>query len=82
MSKGVFLSLSQLFQKLYLFLVFGLGMGIPLLVVSILAAARRDWLGRQLTQKHSLLNWIAGLILIGIGAWNLKTNSHLLSAYL
>jgi cytochrome c-type biogenesis protein len=75
-------SASQLLEKLSVFLVFGLGMGIPLLVISLLAAAKRDWLARQLTEKHAILSRLAGIILIGVGIWNLNNNVQLLSAYL
>ena len=74
-------SASQFFEKISLFLVFGLGLGIPLLLVSLLAATRREWLAQQLTLRHTLLNRIAGLILIGVGTWGLNTNLHLLSVY-
>lgn len=75
-------SVSQFFEKISLFLVFGLGLGIPLLVLSLLAATRREWLAKQLALRHTLLNRIAGLILIGLGIWGLNTNLHLLSVYL
>lgn len=75
-------SASQLFEKLSVFLMFGLGMGIPLLIISILAAAKRDWLARQLADKHIILSRLAGIILIGIGIWDLSHNIRLVSAYL
>lgn len=74
-------SVSQFFQKISLFLVFGIGLGVPLLVLSFLAAAKGDWLASQFAARHTMLNRIAGLVLMGVGSWDLKTNWDLLRVY-
>ncbi|MBE0479365.1 MAG: hypothetical protein IBX68_00125 [Dehalococcoidia bacterium] len=74
-------SASQFLEKLTLFMVFGLGLGIPLLAISFFAVTRQQWLARQLALRSTMLNRIAGLILIGVGAWGLLANWHYVAAY-
>jgi cytochrome c-type biogenesis protein len=72
----------EAFSQLGVFLWFGLGLGLPLLILSFLSAS----LQRQLTTlfaRHSrLINFIAGLILIGIALYDLSKNWEFLRLYL
>ena len=68
------LTAGEAISKIWLFLWFGLGFGIPLLVLSLLSGA----LQRQLTilfARHShIINIIGGLLLIGIAVYDLIQN--------
>lgn len=56
------------------FLAFGLGFGVPLLVLSLLARAQQQRLTQLLTRHSRAFNLIAGVILIALGAANLIEN--------
>ena len=68
----------EAFSQLWTFLWFGLGLGIPLLILSFLSAA----LQRQLTSlfaRHSRrVNLIAGILLVGVALYDLNKNWELL----
>jgi cytochrome c-type biogenesis protein len=65
---------AEAFSQLWTFLWFGLGLGIPLLILSFLSAA----LQRQLTTlfiRHSrIVNFFGGLLLIGVALFDLAKN--------
>jgi cytochrome c-type biogenesis protein len=67
-------TVGEAISKLWIFLLFGLGFGIPLLVLSLLSGA----LQRQLTvffARHSrIINIIGGLLLIGVATYDLGQN--------
>lgn len=71
----------EAFSQLWVFLWFGLGLGLPLLVLSFLSAS----LQRQLTTlfaRHSrTINFIAGLLLIGIALYDLSKNWEFLQLF-
>ena len=68
----------EAFRQLWTFLWFGLGLGIPLLILSFLSAA----LQRQLTilfARHSRrVNLIGGILLVGVAVYDLNKNWELL----
>jgi len=67
------ISLSSLsaFDAFIIFLTFGLGLGLPVVIVSILSRAQGDWLVRQLASRTRLMNTIAGMIMIGVALYDL-----------
>jgi len=69
------------FSKLWVFLWFGLGFGIPLFVLSLLSAA----LQRQVTSlfaRHSRsINIIGGLLLVSIAIYDLVLNWQILKLF-
>jgi len=71
----------EAFRQLWTFLWFGLGLGIPLLILSLLSAA----LQRQLTllfARHSrTVNLIGGMLLVGVAVYDLSKNWELLRLY-
>jgi cytochrome c-type biogenesis protein len=71
----------EVITQLWIFLWFGLGLGVPLLVLSFLSAA----LQRQLTMffaRHSrIVNFIGGLLLVGIAVYDLAKNWDLLRLF-
>jgi cytochrome c-type biogenesis protein len=82
---GIFafsLTAGEAFSKLAVFLWFGLGLGLPLLGLSLLSGSAQRWLTRQFTRHSRAINLIGGLILIGIAVYNLVQNWALLRLYL
>ena len=78
---GIFalsLTTGEAFSILWVFIWFGLGFGLPLLILSLLSGA----LQRQLTTlfaRHSrVINIIGGLLLIGIAIYDLSLNWEML----
>ena len=71
----------EAFSQLWVFLWFGLGLGVPLLVLSLLSGA----LQRQLTTlfaRHSrIVNFIGGLLLVGVAIYDLSQNWQLMRLF-
>ena len=68
--------------KLAIFLWFGLGFGLPLLALSFLSGATQRWLTRQFALHSRLINLLGGLLLVGIGLYDLWSNWDLIAIYL
>lgn len=56
------------------FIAFGLGFGVPLLLISLLAGTQQRRIARLLAQHSRAFNLIAGLILIGLGIFTIVDN--------
>jgi len=71
----------EAFSQLWVFLWFGIGLGVPLLMLSLLSAT----LQRQLTTffaRHSrIVNIISGLILVGIALYDIRKNWEFLRIF-
>ena len=67
-------TVGEALNQLWIFLWFGLGLGIPLLILSLISGA----LQRQLTvffARHSrVINFIGGVLLVGIAVYDLNKN--------
>jgi cytochrome c-type biogenesis protein len=82
---GIFalsLTAGEAISKLGTFLWFGLGFGLPLLALSFLSGASQRWLIQQFTMRARLINVVGGLLLVGIGLYDLWTNQELIAAFL
>jgi cytochrome c-type biogenesis protein len=66
---GLSLGISGFINQLLFFLVFGLGFGIPLLLISLLARSRQGWLLRQFTNHYATISRVGGVALIAVGIW-------------
>lgn len=75
---AVSLTAEEAFSKLAIFLWFGLGFGMPLLVLSFLAGATQRWITRQFALHSRKINMAGGLLLIGVGIYDLIQNWELL----
>jgi len=74
---GIFaysLTAGEAVGKLSVFLWFGLGFGLPLLLLSFLSGANQRWLTRQFAQRARLINTIGGLLLISVAIYDLASN--------
>ena len=81
---GIFalsLTASQALNQLAVFLWFGLGFGLPLLLLSFLSGASQRWLTRQFATHARLVNLIGGLLLLGIGLYDLWANWEAISLF-
>ena len=82
---GIFtlsLTAGEAASKLGVFLWFGLGFGLPLLALSFLSGATQRWLTRQFAQHARLINTVGGLLLVGIGLYDLWSNWDLIATFL
>ena len=68
-------------EQLLFFLIFGLGLGLPLLALSFVPNAWGEWLLRQVTRRSQLISRLSGLVLLFLGIWNFWVSWALLSWY-
>ena len=67
--------------KLTVFFWFGMGFGIPLLLLSFLSSAAQRWITRQFAVRARLINAIGGLLLVGVGIYDFVANWELIRLY-
>lgn len=82
---GIFalsLTLEEAFSQLWVFLWFGLGLGLPLLVISLLSGVLQLPLTRFFARNSRLINLFGGLLLIGVAIYDAITNWELLRLFL
>jgi cytochrome c-type biogenesis protein len=68
-------------EQLLFFLIFGLGFGLPLLVLSLLPKSLSDESTRRFAQHSKLVSRLSGIALLAFGGWNLRASWALLSMY-
>lgn len=73
---------SVLLEKMIVFLGFGIGFGLPLLILSLISGAAQRSITRFFTRYTRWVNLAGGLILIGLGIYDLAINWPLITAYL
>ncbi|MCJ7825048.1 MAG: hypothetical protein MUP44_09135 [Anaerolineales bacterium] len=71
-----------LLEKLVVFLGFGLGFGLPLLVLSLISGAAQRSITRYFTSHTRRVNIVGGIVLIGLGVFDFVANWPLIAAYL
>jgi len=57
-------TITSLLGKLSLFMVFGLGFGLPLVALSLLSAAKGSWLIEKLIQYKKSINRVSGILIV------------------
>jgi len=75
-------TLGEAFNQLWAFLWFGLGLGIPLLVLSFFSAALQKRLTVLFARHSRMVNLIGGALLIGVAIYDLAKNWDLLRLFL
>ncbi|MBI4330673.1 MAG: hypothetical protein HY673_05285 [Chloroflexi bacterium] len=81
---GVFalsFSVSQFMDKMVLFFVFGLGFGLPLLLISFVGEIKGNWLARFFAARHAWVNRLSGSILVLLSIWDFYINLPALRLY-
>jgi cytochrome c-type biogenesis protein len=66
--------LEETLPRILTFIVYGLGFGLPLVLLSLLAGARRQEVVRFITRHHRTIEIIGGVLLMGAGLWDLTIN--------
>lgn len=72
----------EVFSQLWVFLCFGLGLGLPLLVLSFLSAALQRQLTAIFAHHSRIVNLIGGLLLVGVAIYDLGKNWELLRLFI
>jgi cytochrome c-type biogenesis protein len=81
---GVFalsFTVDEALAKLWVFLWFGLGFGLPLLLISLLSGAFQRRLTRLFAVHSRAINRIGGALLVGVALYDLRANWALLVAW-
>jgi cytochrome c-type biogenesis protein len=68
----------EVLGKMAIFLWFGLGFGLPLLLLSFLAGASQRWITRQFARHSRVINLVGGFLLVGIGIFDFISNWDLI----
>ncbi|MDO8755312.1 MAG: cytochrome c biogenesis protein CcdA [Anaerolineales bacterium] len=76
------LTVADALGKLNVFFWFGMGFGIPLLALSFLSGAAQRWITRQFAMRAQMINFLSGLLLLGVGIYDLTVNWELIKVYL
>lgn len=76
------LTAAEFFSKLNIFFWFGMGFGIPLLVLSFFSGAAQRWITRQFARRARLINLVSGSLLMVIGLYDLVINWELIGTYI
>ncbi len=74
-------TVDEAFSKLWVFLWFGLGFGVPLLILSLLSGALQRRLTILFARHSRIINIFGGLLLIGIATYDLAQNWEMLQAF-
>ena len=74
-------TVTEAFSQLWAFLWFGLGLGIPLLILSFLSAALQHQLTIFFASHSRGINFIGGLLLIGVAIYDVNKNWELLKLF-
>jgi cytochrome c-type biogenesis protein len=76
------LTAEEILGKLSIFLWFGLGFGIPLLVLSLLSGAAQRWIVRIFAKHARIVNLAGGILLVGVGVYDFINNWDLVNTYM
>jgi len=66
--------LAETFQKVLVFLAYGLGFGLPLVVLSLLAGARQRQIVGYVTKRHRAIEIVSGGLLVAVGLGDFLLN--------
>ena len=66
--------LAETLPRIVTFVAYGLGFGLPLVLLSLLAGARREQIVRLVTRNHRVIEIVGGVLLVGVGIGDLVLN--------
>ena len=66
--------LAETLPRIVTFVAYGLGFGLPLVLLSLLAGARRAQIVRFVTSRHRAIEVVGGLLLVAVGVGDLTLN--------
>lgn len=67
--------LAETLPRILTFIAYGLGFGLPLVVLSLLAGARREQIVRFITSRHRAIEIVGGVLLVAVGVGDLILNA-------
>jgi cytochrome c-type biogenesis protein len=76
------LTLGEALDKLGVFFWFGMGFGLPLLILSFFSGVAQRWITRQFALHSRAINLISGVLLVGVGIYDLWSNWDLITIFL
>ncbi|HSB89389.1 MAG TPA: cytochrome c biogenesis protein CcdA [Anaerolineales bacterium] len=76
------LTAGQALDQLSVFLWFGVGFGLPLLMLSFASAASQRHLTRLFARHARAISWVGGAMLVAVAAYDLWSNWEFLRPYL
>lgn len=68
------IGLGETLPRIATFVAYGLGFGLPLVLLSLLAGTRREQLVRAVTRHHRVVDAVGGVLLVSVGLWDLAVN--------
>ncbi|MBI5830504.1 MAG: hypothetical protein HZB20_13420, partial [Chloroflexi bacterium] len=75
------LTVGEALSKLSIFFWFGMGFGLPLIVLSFLTGATQRWITRQFAVHARPINLLSGLLLLVVGIYDLVSNWELIGLF-
>ncbi len=66
--------LAETLPRIATFIAYGLGFGLPLVVLSLLAGASRERLVRLVVRHHRPIEVVGGALLVVVGVWDFAMN--------
>lgn len=75
-------TVAEALSKLSIFVTFGLGFGLPLLALSLLAGASQRWITQQFARRARLINVVSGILLIGIAVFDMANNWEMIASFI
>ena len=66
--------LAETLPRILTFIAYGLGFGLPLVLLSLLAGARREQIVRYVTRRHRVIEIVGGVLLVAVGLGDLIVN--------
>ena len=66
--------LAETLPRIVTFLAYGLGFGLPLVLLSLMAGARRERVVGFVTRHHRVVDIVGGILLVGVGVGDLVLN--------
>ncbi len=66
--------LAETLPRIATFIAYGLGFGLPLVLLSLLAGARREQIVRFITSRHRTIEVVGGILLVAVGVGDLILN--------
>jgi cytochrome c-type biogenesis protein len=75
------LSVEDALPKLWVFLWFGLGFGVPLLAISFLSGTLQHRSATLFARHSRVINAVGGILLIGVAVYDLAQNWAMLAAF-
>ena len=73
-------TLGDVLEQMAFFLAFGIGFGLPLFVIGLLGQARGSELARATVRFERPLRLVLGVLLVGVGVYDLANNLDLILA--